>query len=319
MKSNGRTIRTLAGAAVAGVWLSAASYAQTPVEPPFVLRQVGPSVFAAVHNPKAKEPSYANAGFIIGDDGVVVVDTFANAEAAKSLLSEIRRRTKLPVKFVVNTHYHADHVAGNRVFADAGATVIAHRNVSAWIHTENLRLLGNDPKPELKVFVESLMPPTVVYTGAMTLHLGSREILIRDYPGHTGGDSVVVIPDANVAFGGDLLWRDSVPNLVDASVGVWLETLDAMAKNGATFTFVPGHGEVGEATEVVVAFRDYLATLHKLVADARAQKRSGKALADTVLPALATKYGKWEHFSYLAPLNIEQMEAELNGKKRIPQ
>ena len=300
------------------MWLSAASLAQTPVEPPFVLRQVGPSVFAAVHNPKAKEPSDANAGFIIGDDGVVVVDTFANAGAAKALLAEIRRRTKLPVKFVVNTHYHSDHVAGNRVFADAGATVIAHNNVRAWIHSENLRLLGDNPKPELKGFVESLMPPAVVYTDAVTLHLGSREILVRHYPGHTGGDSVVVIPDASVAFGGDLLWRDSVPNLVDASVGVWLETLDVMARNGATFTFVPGHGEVGDATEVVVAFRDYLATLYKLVADARTQKRSGKALADAVLAALGAKYGTWEYFSYLAALNVEHMEAELSGKKRIP-
>lgn len=313
---NRNTLLTLA---VAGVWLSSASRAQTPVEPPFVLRQVGPSVFAAIHNPKAKEPSYANAGFIIGDDGVAVVDTFANAGAATHLLSEIRRRTKLPVTFVVNTHYHSDHVAGNRVFADAGATVIAQRNVRAWIRTENLRLLGTAPKPELQALVESLVPPTVVYTEAMTLHLGSREILIRNYPGHTGGDSVVVIPDAGVAFAGDLLWRDSVPNLVDASARVWIETLDVMAKNGATFTFVPGHGDVGDATDVVVAFRDYLAALYKLVADARTQGRSGKALADAVLPALATKYGKWEYFSYLAPLNIEHMEAELSGKKRIPQ
>ena len=97
-----------------------------------------------------------------------------------------------------------------------------------------------------------------------------------------------------------------------------METLDVMAKNGAGFTFVPGHGDVGTAAEVLT-FRDYLATLHKLVADARAQGRSGKALADAVLPALGAKYGEWGFFKYLAPLNIEQMEAELSGKKRIPQ
>ena len=304
---------------IAAVCLGSASRAQTPVEPPFVLRQVGPSVFAAIHNPNAKEPSYANAGFIIGDDGVVVVDTFANAGAATHLLAEIRRRTKLPVKFVVNTHYHSDHVAGNRVFADAGATVIAQRNVRTWIYAENLRLLGDSPRPELKALIDSLMAPTVVYTDAITLHLGSREILVRTYPGHTGGDSVVVIPDASVAFGGDLLWRNSVPNLVDASARLWIETLDAMARNGAAFTFVPGHGDAGDAAEVVVAFRDYLAMLFKLVGDARGQGRSGKGLADAVLPMLDAKYGKWEYFEYLARLNIEHIEAELNGKKRIPQ
>jgi cyclase len=303
---------------VAGLCESGALRAQTPAEPPFLLKQIAPSVFAAIHNPNAKEPSFANAGFVIGDDGVAVIDTFANSGAASLLLSEIRRRTKLPVRFVINTHYHSDHVAGNRVFADAGATVIAQRNVRNWIHAENLRLLGDTPKPELKTFVESLMAPTVVYTEAMTLHLGAREIYVRSYPGHTGGDSVVVIPDANVAFGGDLLWRDAVPNMVDASARLWIETLEAMAKNGAAFTFVPGHGDVGTASEVLV-FRDYLATLHKLVADARSQSKSGKALSDTVLPALGAKYGKWEYFSYLAPLNIEHMEAELSGKKRVPQ
>jgi cyclase len=302
----------------AGLCAIGAVRAQTPVEPPFVLKQIAPSVFAAIHNPNAKEPSYANAGFVIGDDGVAVIDTFANSGAASHLLSEIRRRTKLPVKFVINTHYHADHVAGNRVFAEAGATVVAQRNVRRWIHPENLRLLGDTPKPELKTFVESLMAPTVVYTEAMTLHLGARDINVRSYPGHTGGDSVVVIPDANVAFGGDLLWRDAVPNMVDASARVWIETLDALAKNGATFTFVPGHGDAGTVSEVL-AFRDYLATLHKLVADARAQSKSGKALSDAVLPALDAKYGKWGYFSYLAPLNIEHMEAELSGKKRVPQ
>ena len=301
-----------------GLCETASTRGQAPVEPPFVLRQVGPSVFAAIHNPNAKEPSYANAGFVIGDDGVAVIDTFANSGAATHLLSEIRRRTKLPVKFVVNTHHHPDHVAGNRIFANAGATVIAHVNVRRWIHAENLRLLGDAPRPELKTFVESLTAPTVVYADAMTLHLGAREILVRSYPGHTGGDSVVVIPDASVAFGGDLLWQNAVPNMVDASARVWMETLDAMAKNGAGFTFVPGHGDIGTASEVL-AFRDYLATLNKLVADARMQGRSGKALSDAVLPALGAKYGGWGLFKDLAPLNIEHMEAELAGKKRVPQ
>src|SRR5688500_16347535 len=74
-----------------GLCETASIRGQAPVEPPFVLRQVGPSVFAAIHNPNAKEPSYANAGFVIGDDGVAVIDTFANSGAATHLLSEIRR------------------------------------------------------------------------------------------------------------------------------------------------------------------------------------------------------------------------------------
>ncbi len=89
--------------------------AQQSAESPYTLKQVGPNAWAAIDNSNAKAPAGANAGFVIGDDGVVVIDTFASADAATRLLADIRMRTAAPVKFVVNTHYHADHVAGNAV------------------------------------------------------------------------------------------------------------------------------------------------------------------------------------------------------------
>ena len=107
----------LARARAVVLCLWCASCARTSPEPPFTLTQVGPNVWAAIHNAKAAEPAWANAGFVIGDDGVAVIDTFASAATATRLLAEIRARTKLPVRFVVNTHYHLDHVAGNGVFA----------------------------------------------------------------------------------------------------------------------------------------------------------------------------------------------------------
>jgi glyoxylase-like metal-dependent hydrolase (beta-lactamase superfamily II) len=70
-----------------------------------------------------------------------VIDTAPNA--GKALLAEIRQRTKLPIEFVVNTHYHPDHVANNGVFTEAGATILAHRNVRGWIHKENLKFFGD--------------------------------------------------------------------------------------------------------------------------------------------------------------------------------
>jgi len=95
--------------------------AQTPPAPkpdaalPFTLKPLGHGIYAAIDN--AKGESGANAGFVVGDDGVAVIDTFENEPAAQALLGEIRMVSKLPIKFVVNTHYHLDHVAGNAVFA----------------------------------------------------------------------------------------------------------------------------------------------------------------------------------------------------------
>jgi cyclase len=306
--------------------VSCATRAQVAAEPPFTLKQVGPNVWAAISNPKSKAPAGANTGFVIGDDGVAIIDTSASVDAdghfgtgpAQQLLATIRSLTKLPVKFLINTHYHLDHVGANAVFVDAGAIVLAHRNVRSWIHSENIRMFGKDIKPQQQAFIEALAPPTVTYDQPMDLYVGAREIRVRSFPGHTGGDSVVVIPDAKVVFAGDLFWRNMLPNLIDASTKPWIDSLDTLAKNEAGATFVPGHGDVGNAQNVA-AFREYLATLRKLVSDTQALGKSGDALADAVMPALGDKYKRWDFFNDLARPNILQTDAELSGKKRIPQ
>src|ERR1700730_9296401 len=97
----------------------------------FRLQKIGNGVWAAIVNDEGL--AGGNAGFVIGDDGVLVIDTFQDPRPAKVLLAEIRKLTPLPIRFVVNTHYHLDHVNGNDVFAAAGATIVAHRNVRAWM------------------------------------------------------------------------------------------------------------------------------------------------------------------------------------------
>jgi glyoxylase-like metal-dependent hydrolase (beta-lactamase superfamily II) len=296
--------------------LAGTSSAQ-PAETPFTLKQLAPNVWAAINNPAAKVQGGSNAGIVIGDDGVIVIDTFVSAAAATELLIEIRKLTNLPVRFAVNTHFHADHVAGNKVFLDAGAEIVAHHNVRSWVHTENLKLLPPNAKPELKTFVEGIASPTLGYEASMTVHLGSRAVQVLSYPGHTGGDSVVVVPDAKVAFAGDLFWRNFVPNMVNASTRPWIETLDSLVKNASGFTFVPGHGDLGSAQDVT-AFREYLSSVLTFVTQARKEGKTGKALTESVLPLLRSKFGQWQLFNYLAPLNVEQMEAELSGTKVVP-
>src|SRR5579871_2687003 len=117
----------------------------------FTVKKVGDGIYAAIGTDGGKAGS--NAGFIIGNNGVVVVDTFEDQAPARDLLAEIRKITNLPIRFVVNTHYHLDHTGGNAVFAQAGATILAHRNLRGWLHTENLKFFGANPKPEQKAMV----------------------------------------------------------------------------------------------------------------------------------------------------------------------
>jgi len=295
-----------------------AAQAQRAAVPPFTLKQVGANVWAAIDNPAAKAQSASsNGGFIIGDDGVAVIDTFNNAEAAKQLLAEIRRRTPLPIRFVVNTHHHPDHVAGNGVFADTGATILAHRNVRPWIRSENLRFVDEKTPPDIRAWLQGLTPPTAVYTDGVDLYLGKRPLQVRFFPGHTGGDSVVFLPDARVVFAGDLLWRKMTPTTIDGTTTEWIATLDTLAKTHPADRFIPGHGDLATAPDVV-ALRDFFSTLRALVVNAQRQGKSGAALVAAVRPGLKKAYGQWEGFEFIDP-SITEMEAELAGRKRVPQ
>jgi len=282
--------------------------------------KVGDGVYAAIGEDGGAAGS--NAGFIVGSNGVAVVDTFTGIAPAKDLLAEIRKVTNLPIRYVINTHYHLDHVGGNAVFAEAGATIIAHRNVLGWERTENLKFFGADPKPERRAQVEALVLPDITYTDALDLHLGDRLIKVRYMLGHTGGDSVVIVPGAkdktaDVVFGGDIVWQKHLPNLIDASTAPWVETLDKLLAEHPAATFVSGHGGVASPADVT-DFRDYLVALRKSVAKAQSNSLSGDALITAVSDELKPTYGTWGFFNYFIKPNINFTAAELKGTKKIP-
>ena len=287
-----------------------------PQAPSFTVKPIGKGVYAAISGRAG-----GNTGFIIGENSVLVVDTFISQAPARDLLSEIRKITNLPVKYVVNTHYHLDHVAGNAIFTETGATVIAHRNERAWVRTENLKFFqqnGATPTAEQRAQVGSLVEPQIVYDHLLEINLGNRFARVVYFPGHTGGDSVVYIPDANVIFAGDLGWNRRIPNLIDATTSSWIETLDKIVARHPDATFIPGHGDVATAQDMK-AFGDYLATLRASVQKAQGAGQAGDALTQTVLADLKPKYGTWPGFERLGPLNIQQTAAELAGTKKIPQ
>ncbi len=303
---------------LAGVALLAVAAAAQTAAPKvyFNLHEVAPGVFAAIDAPHS--PAGSNAGFIIGSDGVAVVDTFENSDAAKALLAAIRERTKLPIRFVINTHYHLDHVTGNQVFSDAGAEIIAQKNVHAWIHKDNYKFFGPHPTGVQITRVNAYRAPDLGYSGDVTLWLGTRKIEIRTLQGHTGGDSQVLVPDANVVFTGDLFWNHLLPNLVDANTKVLLQSLNAletMPLHPATATYVPGHGELGNLA-ALQEFRTYLITLRGDIEHVRTLGTSGAVLTSAVLAQLKPDYRSWADFAYFATKNIEQTTAELAGTKK---
>jgi len=145
--------------------------------------------------------------------------------------------------------------------------------------------------------------------------------------GHTGGDSVVSIPDAGIVFCGDLFWRRTLPNLIDATTSTWISTLSEFTEEKAdtlpnsalprAVIFVPGHGDVGNA-EDVQEFQAYLAWLRAAVKKGVDANKKGDALVAAVMPELTEKYGGWGFFKDFSRSNILDEGAELEGTKRIP-
>lgn len=284
---------------------------------PFVLKQVGPGVYAAIDGPEHAAGS--NAGFVIGDDGVLVVDAFFNAEAAQSLVSEIRKLTPRPIRYLVNTHYHLDHTGGDQVLRDAGALIVAHRNVRGWIRTENIHLLGDRLTPELKARISALPLPDVAPDKDLTVWLGTRKILVREVAGHTGGDLSIFVPDAGVLFTGDLLWRKIAPNLIDGSVSDWAATdgMFAAMPGAAQMRYVPGHGDVARLPDLE-DFRAYLLDLSQLVKEGQRMGLQGGGVVQSVFLKLKALHPDWTISERSAALEIRYLDDELQGSKRRP-
>ena len=310
-------------------------------EDDFQLVKVADGVYAAIA--KSSGLASGNAGFVIGDDGVLIFDTFFTPAAIEELIAEIQTLTKLPIKYAVNSHYHLDHTGGNQVLAARGVPIIAHDNLIKWQTNRNKRFLPapeelqkrrDDAAKQLSETPEDqkdkratlerqirrldamiaikLTNPTVTFgAGTVHLYLGKREVILSTLPGHTGGDVLAYVPDANVVFTGDLGWSKTLPNLVDATVNDWIPTLDKILNQYSAAKFIPGHGNVAEAAEIK-DFRDYLD-------DLRSRVKQGIADGLTVDQAkqqlkLPEKYKAFAFQNFATP-NVEDMYKELTGTK----
>ena len=307
----------------------------------FQLVKVAEGVYAAIA--KSGGLASGNAGFVIGDDGVLVFDTFFTPAAIEELVSEIESLTKLPIKYAVNSHYHLDHTGGNQVLVERGVPIVAHDNVMIWQTTKNKRFLPapedlqkrkadaakqlsetpedqKDKRAQLERQIRRydammsirLTNPTKTFSsGTLRLNLGKREVILATLPGHTGGDVFAYVPHANVVFTGDLGWSKTLPNLVDATVNDWIPTLDKMLAQYPAAKFVPGHGNVAEAADIRT-FRDYLDDLRSRVSKGIADGLTiDQAKQQLTLP---DRYKAFAFQNFATP-NVEDMYKELKGTK----
>jgi len=211
-------------------------------------------------NATPKNSFGANAGIIIGKEGVLVVDTLVSAKEAARFVKDIRSVSDRPIKYVVNTHAHLDHTFGNSEFAKTGAVIVAHQNCR-----KNLELNGEATLKRAKGYGLTdddlagtvIKLPSVTFTDRMEIDLGGlRVVLIYPGPTHTNESILVYVPEKRVLFAGDTLFTGYHPNIGDADLPGWIKTLDYMGSLAAE-TIIPGHGPVSGKNDLA-AMKDYL-------------------------------------------------------------
>lgn len=204
----------------------------------------------------ARYPWYdVNVGLIAGAAGLAVIDTNASHALGRDTLAAVRRISAAPVVAAINTHVHFDHTLGNAVFAAEGAELIAHEEAAAALleHIEECRTEhADDPHPSAPDMLQTeAVVPARTFSSALALDLGDRVLeLIHPGRGHTDGDIVIRVPDADVMFAGDLVEESALKSAVpgfgpDCFPMDWPTSLDLMLSLTLEGTqIVPGHGSV---------------------------------------------------------------------------
>lgn len=204
------------------------------------------------------------AGAIITSEGAILIDTLVFPEEARAIKTFLENRLSCPVRYVINTHYHADHTYGTCFFEQA--QVVSHAKCYELLATRGLEGLAHAQQnmPELRD-VQLVLPNLVFDTGAMSIHLGNKTIEMWHSPGHSPDSIVCLVKEDRVLFAADTLMP--VPYFVDGSYDDFIGSLNAL-KNGAYENVVQGHGEVvlrGEVEEKIDADLEYLATIRRFV------------------------------------------------------
>ena len=228
---------------------------------------------AAALGTTANRNFISNAGFIVTDAGVVVIDALGSPAMASELLAEIRRVTQQPLRYLIVTHYHADHIYGLQVFKAAGATILAHGAARNYLNSETAQQRLQASRKELAPWIDEktqLMPADRWLDADETrLQLGSVEIVIRHVgPAHTAEDLVVFVPQTGVLFAGDLFFRGRVPFVGQADSRLWIKSLDRMIEFKPGLV-IPGHGPVStDPMADLQLTRDYLLYLRRKMGEA---------------------------------------------------
>ena len=283
-------------------------------EEPLGVVEVAPNVFvyegAVALMTEANRGATANLGFIVGDDAVAVVDTGGSVAEGRALLAAVRAQTDKPVRYVINTHMHPDHIFGNAAFASLDPSFVGVSRLREALaergdyYVEASKpLIGEALASELRI-----IPPSLLVEDELTLDLGDRQLLLRAWPtGHTNNDLTVLDEVTGTLFAGDLVFVQHVPAL-DGSIRGWLANIDALAAIPAE-RVVPGHGP--PSAPWPGAIDDPRRYLSKVATEVRRLIAEGGRIEEAPAKVAQDERDRWQLFDEFHARNVTAAFAEL--------
>ncbi|HVV40619.1 MAG TPA: MBL fold metallo-hydrolase [Nitrobacter sp.] len=251
----------------------AAPYA--PIAIPLKIDQVpGKPIWYSTGNPgipgKDNEGNTSNAGFVVTSDGVAVFDALGTPSLGWALLQTIRKTSDKPIRYVIASHYHADHIYGLQAFKDhTSALIVAQERAAEYKENDETADEKADERlaqrrGALYPWVNEktrVVPPDITFKDRMTITLGDRRLtLLYAGPAHSSSDSMMMVEPDGVLFAGDIVQNSRIPfmNSDDVSTTQWLKALDEVEQLNPKF-IIPGHGKSSTQAKEAIAFtRDYI-------------------------------------------------------------
>ena len=253
-------------------------------------------VFARLHN------NLTNAGIIVGDDSVIIVDSLRVPSFARDLIKDVKHITNKPISHVIDTHSHWDHSWGNQEFPTA--TIIGHDNClkemidSNWNEQWRSKVISSNESWSEEAKTVSITPPNLTFSDSMNMEFGSHKIHIKFLgKAHTSGDIFIYLPDDQVLFTGDVAQNQGIPFFGDSYPNDWIQTSESMA-NISVNSFMAGHGPIGSQKDLSDA-KDFI---QALIQDIKSSKNDGidkDQTASIVTNNLKSRFGHWRKFELL--------------------